>query len=98
MAWGCLAAGIAFGVLGRVLPGASAWNLLAGSCFLVAIALGLSLLRLASRLMPSLARFPDLFDPPNARERWCASCGHPTPRNAPCTTCGATPPSRAKRA
>ena len=98
MAWGCLAAGIAFGILGRVLPGASTWNLLAGIGFLAAIVLGLSLLRLASRLMPSLTPFPDLFDAPNGRERWCATCGHPTPSAGPCTTCGATPPSRAKKA
>lgn len=95
VAWTCLAAGIALGVLGRVLPGASTWNLLAGLAFLAAIALGLSLLPVARRVLPGLADFPDLFDRPNSRERWCATCGHPTLRNGPCATCGAAPVSRA---
>lgn len=90
-------AGIGLGLLGRVAPGAGLWNLLAGLFLLAAIVLALSLLRLASRLVPDLAVFPDLFDHPNSRERWCASCGHPTTRSGPCTTCGAAP-SRPRRA
>ena len=97
-AWACLALGIGFGLLGRVAPGAGLWNLLAGLFLLAAIVLALSLLRLATRLVPSLEPFPDLFDPPNARERWCDTCGHPTVRSGPCTACGATPPSRGKGA
>jgi hypothetical protein len=98
IAWGCLALGIVFGILGRVLPGADTWNLLAGILFLAAIVLGLSLLRLAQRVMPALVDFPDLFDRPRLNERWCATCGHPTGAKGPCRTCGATPsPTSASR-
>lgn len=98
VAWGCLVGGIGLGILGRVLPGASTWNLLAGLAFLVAIILGLSVLGLAKRLMPSLTDIPDLFDRPRPNERWCATCGHPTGARGPCRTCGATPaPTLASR-
>lgn len=95
IAWGALASGIALGILGRVLPGARTWNLLAGIAFLLAIVLGLSLLPLARRLMPSLVDFPDLFDRPRPNERWCTTCGHPTAARGPCRTCGTAPVSRA---
>lgn len=95
IAWGCLAAGIALGILGRVLPGAAAWNLLAGIAFLVALVLGLSLL-LGHRIMPGLVDMPDLFDRPRPNERWCATCGHPTMAKGPCRHCGAAPPTPSK--
>jgi hypothetical protein len=95
IAWGALAIGIAFGILGRVLPGADTWNLLAGIAFLVAIVLGLSLLRLGRHVLPGLVDFPDLFDRPRPNERWCANCGHPTGSKGPCRHCGQTLASRA---
>lgn len=96
IAWACLVLGIGFGILGRVLPGADTWNLLAGILFLAAIVLGLSLLRLAQRIMPAMVDFPDLFDRPLPNERWCASCGHPTGAAGACRLCGATLVSRAR--
>ena len=96
IAWGCLVVGIGLGILGRVLFGADTWNLLAGILFLAAIVLGLSLLRLAQRILPALVDFPDLFDRPRPNERWCASCGHPTGSSGPCRVCGTTIVSRAR--
>ena len=96
-AWGALALGIVLGLLGRALPGASAWNLLAGIALLAAILLGLSLLPVWARLLPDLPPYPDLFAQPSARQRWCATCGHPTARAGPCSTCG-DPPGRRQRA
>lgn len=96
IAWGCLAVGIAFGILGRVLPGGQTWNLLAGIAFLTAIVLGLTLLPIGRHIVPGLEDIPDLFDRPRPNERWCATCGHPTGAKGPCRHCGATPPTPSK--
>jgi len=96
IALGCVVGLIFFGILGQVLPGEDSWNLLAGLLLIVAAILGLTLLPIARRLMPSLVDFPDLFDRPRHNERWCANCGHPTGASGPCRLCGATPVSRAR--
>lgn len=90
IAWGCVAGLIAFGILGQVLPGEDAWNFLAGLLLIIAVILGLTLLPIARKLMPSLVDFPDLFDRPRPNERWCANCGHPTGASGPCRSCGTT--------
>lgn len=91
-AWGALALTVLFGIMGRAVPPADAWNLLAGVFLLAAVGLGVSLLPFWPRLAPGLVDFPDLFDRPNAHERWCVVCGHVAGARAACSTCGSLPP------
>lgn len=96
-AWAALilaAAGLALAVAGRHLPAARLWNVIAGLMLLVAIALGISLLRFWRDLAAPLQPVTNLFTRPRSSERWCAHCGHPTTRKGPCRTCGHTPTSR----
>jgi len=95
VAWALLALAVALGAV-RTLTKASALDLPAGLCLLVAAGLGISLLPVWRRVLPSLAPLPGLFQAPRASERWCGRCGHPTARRGPCRTCGHTPASRAK--
>ena len=94
IAWGALAAAILLGILGRVAPGADAWNLGAGVALTVAIGLALTLIPLGRTIAPSLAPLPGLFERPGPNERWCASCGRAAPRSGACRHCGGAPAAR----
>lgn len=98
-AWALLALGILLGLLGRALPGREAWDLLGGLALLAALVLAVALLPFWGRVLPTLQPFPGLFRAPRPSERWCARCGHATPRKGACRTCGHAPrtlPSRGR--